>query len=440
MTGERRMSSSVEITVSSSSMLEERAKPRGLIHVFSPFRGNRTSNNSLEQIEQVAMLTSVRRAKENFITTKLESRDSKDVDDNSIVIFEEIVIVCAVTDQDDTEWTNLLTNYCDEIVTLPRNVRDEYPSSMGLKPLPFVQDVINAGMFVGGQRFGDNDDYYLMLTNADICLTEHFFNTLHDKHLTKYKEAVIINRMSVSHLDVADIPPRVDDDWNLSLQSIEDAAMKALKQAKVSYENGHYQRHPGSDCFVAHASIWQSVYLGDVFLGHPPIGSLILLAFTQMIGINKYGIIKSNKDGTFHFGDDRLWKKKGAVNKFPSDFDYSAEEAIHLIQHCVVLHGHVILTEKHWFLNGINCGKLLYNNQESAHGTTIFRQAFLTKEEESKDSKVLYPHCNWKAHQCEYTPRYPDVHSIRNRPILRKPTDVLQFSAMFEAGIEIGIE
>ena len=199
--------------------------------------------------------------------------------------------------------------------------------------------------------------------------------------------------------------------------------MKALQQAKVSYENGHYQRHPGSDCFVAHASIWQSVYLGDVFLGHPPIGSLILLAFTQMIGINKHGIIKSNKDGTFHFGDDRLWAKKGAMNKFPSDFDYSAEEAIHLIQHCVVAsqtlrdrvtisYAHATLTEKHWFLNGINCGKLLYNNQDSAHGTTIFRQAFQTKEEESKDSKVLYPHCNWKARQCEY----------------------------FEAGIEIGIE
>ena len=73
---------------------------------------------SLEQVEQVAMLASVRRAKENFVKSKYGDHGSKDD-----VVFDEIVIVCAATDQDANVWVNLLSSYCDEVLTLPRNVR-----------------------------------------------------------------------------------------------------------------------------------------------------------------------------------------------------------------------------------------------------------------------------------------------------------------------------
>ena len=75
-------------------------------------------STSSEPIEQVAMLASVRQAKENFVKSKYGDHGSKDD-----VVFDEIVIVCAVTDQYDNEWVNLLSSYCDEVLTLPRNVR-----------------------------------------------------------------------------------------------------------------------------------------------------------------------------------------------------------------------------------------------------------------------------------------------------------------------------
>ena len=107
-----------EADTTSTSSYSNKKKQRGLVHVFSPFeeisRRSEPQNDDMshthtiqhplqiqrstssEPIEQVAMLASVRQAKENFVKSKYGDHGSKDD-----VVFDEIVIVCAVTDQDD---------------------------------------------------------------------------------------------------------------------------------------------------------------------------------------------------------------------------------------------------------------------------------------------------------------------------------------------------
>lgn len=79
------------------------------------------------------------------------------------------MLVCVILQMDTESLTDILNEYCDHVVILPRSTQDVYVSSddKGFKALPFLQDIIDAGpSVVVDNKDQEVEDYYLMLTNA----------------------------------------------------------------------------------------------------------------------------------------------------------------------------------------------------------------------------------------------------------------------------------
>lgn len=80
------------------------------------------------------------------------------------------------------------------------------------------------------------------------------------------------------------------------------AAKKPLFFPRLQY--GKY--HPGHDCFFFPSNIVTDFFVGEVFLGAPPVGEIMLLNIALA---HRETIIFSERKLTFHFGDDRPWSR-----------------------------------------------------------------------------------------------------------------------------------
>jgi hypothetical protein len=72
---------------------------------------------------------------------------------------------------------------------------------------------------------------------------------------------------------------------------------------------GRWQRgqaHPGHDCFFFPSHITSNLVAGNVFLGTPPLGQVMLL---NIAVLHPQTEIFSTQNATFHFGDDRPWRE-----------------------------------------------------------------------------------------------------------------------------------
>ena len=354
-----------------------------LIHVFNPFHNSKPSSFSPLDSEQWSMLASTRRAKENFIQHQLEQSDEHPIRH----AFDQIIIACAIMDTDAEALAAVLPVYCDQIVHLERSTATQYPE-LQLKPLPFVQDIINAGRNVAHDVVQENE-YYLMMTNSDICLTEHFYTHLNEHEIpSKEAKALTINRMTIPDIIVPTIsegaPPEV----------VHVGAMDILDQAKEVYESNQFKYHPGVDCFVAHSSIWEMIQFGDMFLGFPPFDWHIKLAFEIMAP--SYQDVKSNTQGTFHLRDDRAWanaKKESLAPQFgPEDV------VLEKMKQCPRFFNPA--TERHAVQNGINCGEMFYTpvprevpNFVRPGYEDVYKEAFARRHKPLGDYKNAFPPC-----------------------------------------------
>jgi len=152
------------------------ARPAPLVHVLSPYRDVSAESFAPLNEDQWVALASAAEARDVYNNddgdhgaANAKRRRRRATGTNKP--FGSVTLVCTVLQIDAEALDEVLGRYCDRIVALPRSAADVYP---GLKPLPFIQDLIDAGRSVvdgeGGYAVEGEGGYYLMLTNADVSL------------------------------------------------------------------------------------------------------------------------------------------------------------------------------------------------------------------------------------------------------------------------------
>jgi len=171
---------------------------------------------------------------------------------------------------------------------LSRSTMSDYPNLPLKKKLPFINDIFDNLRSSSG--FNSYD--YIIYTNADIIVTEKFYDIVTAAIDSGY-DAFTINRQTVAkgkasnHLYTA---LDLDDIYQL--------------KGKV---------HPGSDCFVMKRSIFEKIDMGNLFLGYPPTAN-VLLVQAESLAV-RYTMFASNElKATFHLGDDKSWHEKNDAN------------------------------------------------------------------------------------------------------------------------------
>jgi hypothetical protein len=189
----------------------------------------------------------------------------------------EIDFVCAMFAHDMEALPELP---CRKVL-LHRSTKTEYPFFDKPKELPFIQDILDAAM--ENERRRGNDNFFVMLTNSDISLTKDFYPFVYQKMQTR--EAFSINRLTIP--------------TNMVNETRDAEAL--LQQVDSVLDQG--EEHPGYDCFIMHSSVLKRFRMGDLFAGHPPWGSLLMM--TLRIMAYNYAPFQSNVHKTFHLGNDR---------------------------------------------------------------------------------------------------------------------------------------
>ncbi len=271
-----------------------------LIHVVSPFvTKNDTSLFSPLSDEQFSMLVSIKNAQQEFNNTTMT--------DTTLSGFDSVMVVCAVLLDEYDTLHDILAPYCQRINTLSRHTGTEYSELLPDTKLPFVQDIVDAGTSCAEHK---DEDYYLMLTNADICLTSNFYMELSHDLAKRKRKALSVNRkvLSNSNLDTT------LSSLNVGQPTPHSAATAIWQQAHVLIDEGKYELHAGYDCFIMHASVVRSLNFGNLFVGWPPWGSNIDLSLRIMAEGYKNIKSKGTSWGTYHLGNNNNWMPSKMFN------------------------------------------------------------------------------------------------------------------------------
>lgn len=171
------------------------------------------------------------------------------------------------------EFTEPLTRYAHELYT-------ELPNT---KKLPFLRDILGRG--VSAHEL----DYYIY-SNVDIGAYPNFYNVIFNLIDEGY-DGACINRTT--------LPDQIDGD-----------SVTTVNYKNLLSEPG--KKHGGADCFLFSSyGRYCLSKLGNIFVGYPPIGAIMLEWVRQ---ISKNFVWLKEKGNTFHLGDDREWKK-------PNDYE-----------------------------------------------------------------------------------------------------------------------
>jgi len=141
------------------------------------------------------------------------------------------------------------------------------------RKLPILDDIIRR------LHHYSNEDY-LIYTNADIALMPNFYQEV-ARYIDDGHDAIEITRRTIpsTYSDVSQIKK-----------------MFKLKGKK----------HPGHDCFVFHASLFQRMFeLAKVCIGAPAVGKCMLL---NLRCFAKKFIRVTDRHLTFHIGDENIEK------------------------------------------------------------------------------------------------------------------------------------
>ena len=145
---------------------------------------------------------------------------------------------------------------------------DLIPSGKNLPTLPYLADLF---------RSVDEHADVVILTNPDICLRSDFYDVVGRLHSRGFAG-------SITRRTISDLTPGFE-----------------LLDSLSKDDN---DPHPGHDCFFFPPTFVREFVLGDVFLGAPPVGQLLLLNIALQHEAAK---ILRNTAATFHIGDDRVW-------------------------------------------------------------------------------------------------------------------------------------
>ena len=170
------------------------------------------------------------------------------------------------------EWTPDLDKYAWEFIDV---LKDVIPR----KPLPRLNDVILS-------LYNSSDAEYLIYTNLDIGLCPDFYVRVKVMIESGY-DALYINRRDL---------PKEHEGILLDESKIE--LISSIEGAK----------HPGIDCFVFKRDIVPLLNLGNVYIGYPPVGTLLKM---QIEANSKNPMWIKDEKLTFHIGSDKSWKSGG---------------------------------------------------------------------------------------------------------------------------------
>mmetsp|Transcript_36973 Transcript_36973/g.78071 ORF Transcript_36973/g.78071 Transcript_36973/m.78071 type:complete len:620 (+) Transcript_36973:211-2070(+) len=325
-----------------------------LIHVFSPHVDRSTKTFAPLNLSQWTMLVSAKRSRDAY------NRRHQNV--SSYSKFDSVILVCAILQIDEYELRGILSHYCDRVIVLPRSTADEYPN---LKPLPFAQDVVDAGKSImeGG------GDFHLMLTNSDICPTEKFYQYTETLLRLRKSEAMAINRATIDTKNL-ELPANT-----ASISTVSEKhgiAAHISEQAQDAIKQGKFKPHPGHDCFAIHSSVLDMINFGKVFLGYPRWAGSVNKILGVMV--DKYEAISPPKTyGTFHLDDERAWNTSDAQDtSFWKEFD---RQELEYLYSCPFA-GESFQPAKnvHTLQNLINCGKWFQSRTVNGNSVPGFVQ------------------------------------------------------------------
>jgi len=140
---------------------------------------------------------------------------------------------------------------------LSRSITTEYPLLNFSKNLPFVNDIFDN--LRSSQNYDSFD--YVVYTNADIIVRKNFYDIVAVEIENGY-DGFIINRQTVSNRKSG----KGDEHEENTLFTAQDLDSIYKLEGK---------QHPGSDCFVMKRDIFEQIYMGNIFLGYPPIGNIL---------------------------------------------------------------------------------------------------------------------------------------------------------------------
>lgn len=325
-----------------SDDVERPRRKRQLIHAISPYHDESATSYAPLNVEQWTSLQSAKAARDEFRAKIVEVEGDRG--------FDEVVMVCAIFNEDKEVLDEVLTRYCDEVKILPRSTATEHPDE-GLKALPFVQDIVDAG-----ESVAEGDDHWLMLTNSDICPTRSFYLWMEEKMRTRKFQAMIVNRMTVP-ADELNWPAIANED---SAEAKDAAVASVIEQSQDLMTAGKAKKHPGKDLFAVHSSLLKRLNFGDLFLGYTPWDANVRLALVLMSdpapGLGNAGVFtqRSFPGGTFHLGNAVAWGGDMSEDRWAKYAAAYPTELEH-VKWCPVSMGKP--TGRHTLQLTIECGK-----------------------------------------------------------------------------------
>ncbi len=184
----------------------------------------------------------------------------------------------------------LAVRHRTETGPLPAGFRELKPiATYAWEHLPEISDPAIRRNFIRlgdvlGAAHEESDSEWLVYTNSDIGLQPHFYREIADRIRGGW-DAFCINRQ--------DLPKA----WRG--QTLDADHLETIWEAPGF-------AHRGIDCFVFRRELVPKLDLGDVFIGAPPVG-LVLMQQIRKHARN-FGWIKTGRH-TFHLGSDRAWRQ-----------------------------------------------------------------------------------------------------------------------------------
>lgn len=151
------------------------------------------------------------------------------------------------------------------------------------KKLPRIKDIIN-------KLYENSNAEYFIYTNADIVIDKMFYSKVAEI-IRKGYDAICIHR--------CDVPKKIDG-----------ILITTDNYDKIYNIKG--KDHPGHDCFVFKRNIAQKIDTGNVFIGYPPIGTVLKNQIS--LYSRKFQELNSCYRLTFHIGIDASWAPNGNIN------------------------------------------------------------------------------------------------------------------------------
>ena len=181
---------------------------------------------------------------------------------------------------------------------LERSTTTEYPSLVPQKNLPFVDDIFSNLRNAAASEDELIEPFdYVIYTNADIIVRDDFYDVISIAIQQGY-DAFTINRQAIDKGIYTNDDNANDEDGEiLTPYTANDLDMIYKSTGDI---------HPGSDCFVMKRSVFDKLEMGNIFLGYPPFGKMLLAQIEHLA--DRYTTFASDElKVTFHLGNDKKW-------------------------------------------------------------------------------------------------------------------------------------